>query len=201
MWYACREKGGIFLEADILLWIQNSLRSDFLTPLMRFVTMLGDKGWFFILTAFILLVIPKTRKIGFACALALILHLLAVNLLLKPLFFRVRPYDAIIELENLVGIQPDGSFPSGHAAASFAVSTVLLLRGKKALSIPMTVLAVAISFSRLYVGVHYPTDVLAGAAVGILFGFIAVRIADSLWEKMCSFLKKGTEKLFGKKKE
>lgn len=171
------------MEAQILLWIQNNLRNDVLTPFMKVVTMLGNKGWFFILVSLILLCLPKTRKTGLACALSLILHLLAVNLCLKPLIFRARPYDVIPGLVNIIEKQSDASFPSGHTAAAFAVTTVLLLRADKRLSIPMLVLSVILAFSRLYVGVHYPTDVLAGVLIGVLFGVISVWIVDKIGKK------------------
>ena len=162
------------MEATILLWIQENLRADWLTPVVKGITYLGEAGWFWIALTILLLCLPKTRKIGLCMAVALIFDLLSVNLFIKNLFMRTRPYEMIDGLTRLVGEQSDFSFPSGHTAASFAASVVLLLRAPKKLSVPMFILAILISLSRLYVGVHYPTDILGGALIGSLCAFAAV---------------------------
>ena len=162
------------MEAEILLWIQNCVRADWLTPLVKCITYLGNAGFIWILLSLMLLLIPRQRRLGCMCASALVFDLLSVNLLVKNLFARTRPYEVIEGLTNLIGKQSDFSFPSGHTAASFAVATVLVMRAPKKLSIPAAVLAVIISLSRLYVGVHYPTDVLGGVFIGILCGVAAV---------------------------
>ncbi len=162
------------MEASILLWIQENLRADWLTPIMKGITYLGEFGWFWIALTLLLLCLPKYRKIGLCCAAALLFDLLAVNIAFKNIFMRTRPYEVIDGLTRLVGEQSDFSFPSGHTAASFAVAVVLLLRAPKKLSVSMLVLAILISFSRLYVGVHYPTDILGGAAIGVFCALAAV---------------------------
>ena len=100
--------------------------------------------------------------------LALVCGLIVCNLTLKPLVARIRPYD-MRPIDNML-TEPmhDFSFPSGHTIASFEAAIVLLIRNKR-FGIPATVLAAVISFSRLYLYVHYPTDVLFGAALGALF--------------------------------
>ena len=105
-------------------------------------------------------------------ALALVLGLLIGNLTLKPLIARIRPYDANPDVTLLIDRLSDYSFPSGHTLASFEAAAVLLLQ-YRAKAIPALVLALLIAFSRLYLYVHYPTDVLAGALLGVAFAFLA----------------------------
>ena len=181
------------MEANILLWIQENLRADWLTPIVKCITYLGNGGIFWISLTLLLLILPKYRKVGAMSATSLIFDLLSVNVLIKNLVARARPYTQIEGLINIIGEQSDFSFPSGHTAASFATVTVLLLCAPKKLSIPMTVLAVLISLSRLYVGVHYPTDVLGGVVIGVVCGVAAVYFVKWIWKKIEKKIKKKKE--------
>ncbi len=172
------------MEAVILIWIQENLRAPWFDPIVKGITYLGEAGWFWILLSLVLILTKTYRKTGIECGTSLVLHLILVNGVAKNLFRRVRPYEVIDGLINLVGKQSDFSFPSGHTAASFAVAVVLLLRAPKKISIPAIVLAVLISLSRLYVGVHYPTDVLGGAIIGTLCAFLAVWLVDAVEKKI-----------------
>jgi len=168
-------------DLPILDWIQANLQSELLDTVMPIITMLGDAGIFWIICSVILMFIPKTRKIGFGMAIAMALGLLVCNVTLKPLIARIRPYDYQIQVlkkewtdfllagKLLVETPHDFSFPSGHTIASFEACTVLML-GNKKLGIPATILAIAIAFSRMYLYVHYPTDVIASVILGSLFG-------------------------------
>lgn len=116
------------------------------------------------------------RKQGGSAAwglLALVLSLLFNNMLLKHLIARSRPYDCIRGLIPLITPPTDYSFPSGHTAASFAVGVLLFRKLPKRYGIPALVLAALIGFSRLYLGVHYPSDVLAGALLGTGISYAA----------------------------
>ena len=104
---------------------------------------------------------------------------LATNVLLKNLVHRIRPYVALENLSILVSEPSDWSFPSGHATASFAAAWALFRLAPKKVGVPALLLAILIALSRLYEGVHYPTDVLAGAAIGILSGESSVRLIRS----------------------
>ena len=170
------------LDGEILLQIQQHLRSDMLTPFMKSVTFLGNGGWFWILCAVVLLVIPKTRKTGCAAALSLIFGAIVTNLLLKNIVARPRPFAEIEALIPLITKPKDFSFPSGHTTASFAVALVMLRMLPKKFGIPAVVLAALVAFSRLYLGIHYPTDVLAGALVGWLSALCAMKLVFC-WEK------------------
>ena len=163
------------LDGEILLQIQQHLRTDMLTPFMKIVTFLGNGGWFWILCAVILLAVPKTRKTGYAAVLSLIFGVIVTNLLLKNIVARPRPFAEIGALIPLIAKPTDFSFPSGHTTASFAVALVMLRMLPKKIGIPAVVLAALVAFSRLYLGVHYPTDVLAGFVVALVGSSLAVR--------------------------
>ena len=170
----------IQIEGPILLWIQEYLRSDFLTPLMKFITHLGDSGWIWIACAFVLLLLSKERRTGLVMAVSMIFNLLATNLVLKNLLARTRPYEVVEGLHRIIEAPGDFSFPSGHTACSFAAAVVILLMCSKKAGIAAMTLAVLISFSRLYVGVHFPTDVFGGAVVGTLCALLAWKLCGAV---------------------
>ena len=144
--------------------------------------------------AALLVVIPKTRKTGLGMAFAMMIGLLVCNVTLKPLVARIRPYDLQDELGVMIQLlceaQHDFSFPSGHTIASFEAAVVLLKNSKK-MGIPAMILAVLISFSRLYLYVHYPTDVFASIILGALFALIGDAIAGLIAPKLGAGRKKG----------
>jgi undecaprenyl-diphosphatase len=159
-----------------LLFLQENVRNDVLTPIMKFITHLGDKGIFWILLAVILLFFKKTRPLGIMAGIGLAFSVLINNVLIKPNVGRIRPYEVIQGLQLLIEKQHDPSFPSGHSGASFAAAVVFLVKGPKKLGIPAIIVAFLIAFSRLYVGVHYPTDVIAGIITGTFCAIIAMMI-------------------------
>ncbi len=156
---------------------------DFLVPL---VTKLGDGGIFWIALAVIFLFFKKTRKTGLAMGFALIFGLLVGNLTLKPLVGRIRPYDIAgyeaIREALLVAPLEDFSFPSGHTLASFEGATAIFMFNKK-WGIGAYVIAVLVAFSRLYLFVHYPTDVLAGLILGVTFGILGSMLSRFIFSK------------------
>lgn len=164
------------LDGEILLLIQRYLRMDMLTPFMKSVTFLGNGGWFWILCAVVLLAVPKTRKTGYAAALSLIFGTVVTNLLLKNIVARPRPFAEIEALIPMITKPKDFSFPSGHTTASFAVALVMLRMLPKKFGIPAVVLAALVAFSRLYLGVHYPTDVLTGFVIALVGSMLSVWI-------------------------
>lgn len=143
---------------------------------MPLISALGSGGAIWIAFAVVMIVIKKTRKAGIQVGVALILCLVLSNLILKSLIARDRPFiqDPMAEQLGYLIAGPTGgySFPSGHSVSSFAAATAIFLWNKK-FGAGAYVLAALIGFSRLYNFVHFPTDVLCGALVGILFGVIA----------------------------
>lgn len=157
-------------ELKILDWIQN-IRTPVGDVIMPFVSALGNAGMIWVLLAIILLFIPKTRKSGIILAMALLLDLILCNIILKNVFARMRPCDINTAIQLLITKPDDFSFPSGHTAAAFASVSSLYFAGKKMLWKPALVLAIFIAFSRMYLYVHYPTDILGGIVVGIVAGY------------------------------
>lgn len=178
----------VSFDLPILDWIQANLKNDILDVIMPIITLFGDGGIFWIACAVLLLIFPKTRKIGLGMGFALILGLIVCNITLKPLVGRIRPYDFQMEhfqkeILLLTERMNDYSFPSGHTIASFEAATVLLKNSKK-MGIPAMILAVLIAFSRLYLYVHYPTDVIFSIFAGILFAFIGDALAAKVAPKL-----------------
>lgn len=169
-------------DLPILDWIAENLRCAFLDTVMPIITLLGDGGAFWIAVAVILLLIPQGRKTGFSMATALLIGLVICNLCMKPLCARIRPYDYQLEyfgkeISLLIEAQHDFSFPSGHTIASFEAATAITVRNKK-WGIAAFVLATLIAFSRLYLYVHYPTDVLCSVILGIGIGILGCKLTD-----------------------
>lgn len=169
-------------DLPILDWIAEHLRCGFLDFVMPIVTALGNGGAIWIAMAALLLLMPKHRKTGAAMAAALLLGLLVCNLTLKPLCARIRPYDYQLKyfgrsIPLLISAPGDYSFPSGHTIASFEGAAVLLIHRKKA-GISAMILACLIAFSRLYLYVHYPTDVLFSMVLGVGFAFLGCLLVD-----------------------
>ena len=169
----------------ILDWIQTHLRCGFLDFIMVPITHLGKSGIFFIVCAVLMLFFPKWRKTGWSIGVALLLGLIVCNIIVKPLVARIRPYDLLEQLgrpiELLTSPEKDFSFPSGHTIAAFEFATAFAIR-KKNWAIPVYVLAVLIAFSRLYLYMHYPTDVFVSVVFGIIFGILGVAIVNAIYK-------------------
>lgn len=169
------------LDGGILLWIQNVVRQDWLDPLVIFYTHLGDAGLLWILLCAGMLFYKPTRKAGVAGLLALAIGFLCTNVVLKHLVGRPRPW---LDVAGLIPIVQEGdpnSFPSGHTCASFAAAAAWWkLAPWKGMKVTGLVMAACMGLSRLYVGVHYPSDVLVGALVGTLSGLLAWKVCQCI---------------------
>ena len=166
-------------EINILYWIREHLTCPFLDGILPPISALSAHGEIWILLALALIAIPKTRRAGVTMAVTLILCLCIGNLTLKPLIARVRPYD-VVDVPLLVEKLSDFSFPSGHTLASVGAATALTLYYRRFGMAALT-LAAVIAFSRLYLFVHYPTDVVAGALLGVALAFLARFIVCRVW--------------------
>lgn len=156
-----------------------TLRSGFLDSFMPKVTVLGNAGIFWILLSLLLICYPKTRKCGLTMALALAAALVLGNFILKPGVARLRPFLADTSIALLIPPPEDFSFPSGHTYAGIA-SAIVLWRYNWKVGIPAMVLAILIAFSRMYLQVHFPTDILGGVILGILCAALAIWLAGLL---------------------
>lgn len=168
------------LDGTILLWLQNHMRNEILTPFFILITRLGDKGSIWIAITIILLICKKTRKTGIMSALALIFATTFNNLVLKGIFERTRPYEVVEGLNCVIENMKSFSFPSGHTSSSFAAATILYTQLPRRYGIPAFILASLIAFSRMYLGVHYLTDIIGGMLTGIVSAFIVIFIYNKI---------------------
>lgn len=161
-------------DASVLLLIQEHLRTAVGDVLLPLWSNLGNAGLIWIAAAAVLLCFRRTRRAGILALAAMALNLLAVNVVLKHLVSRARPWLVVEGLETLLRSNDPNSFPSGHTSAAFAFAASMCLHldagWGKALAVAAAVL---MGWSRIYVAVHFPTDVLAGAVIGILCGLLA----------------------------
>lgn len=176
------------MDIAILDAIQTHLRSPFLDTVMLLITYVGDLALVWLIAAAVLVATPKHRRYGVAVLVAVAATAALGMFVLKPLFGRPRPF-VTYEFFGLLIPPPSGdSFPSNHAMVSFAAAAVLCCvpgkgKGVVALKVTAVVVACLIAFSRLYLYVHYPTDILAGALIGIAVGFASVWIVKRPWSK------------------
>lgn len=160
----------MIFELEILDFIQNNMKTGFLDFSMPLITKLGNFGVIWFVLALVLMIVPKTRRFGGVLFIALLVDGIFTNVIFKPLFARPRPF-AQNELINLLINKPnDYSFPSGHASVSFTAVGVFYHMKNKFKSLVL-LLASLIAFSRLYLYVHYPSDILGGMGLGVFIGF------------------------------
>lgn len=171
----------VAMEFKILDFIQG-IRTPVGDAVMCLITKLGDAGIIWIVFAVVLLLRQKTRKTGSIVLAALCVDLIFCNGILKNLFARIRPFDVNTQITLLIEKPTDFSFPSGHTAASFASAAALYFSGERKLWKPALVLACLIAFSRLYLYVHYPTDVLGGILAGIAAGYAGYVLVQQWFE-------------------
>lgn len=195
----------LHFDLSVFSWIQ-SIQNPVLTTILKIITTLGDDGIIFILIGIILLCTKKYRKAGVAVLAALIVMEVGNNLVLKELFARPRPFNLaeldpvkydwwaeVYKFPEIVSRPSSYSFPSGHTSSAFAAMVAVLWYDRK-IGIPGTVFAFLMGFSRIYVEVHYCTDVIAGALVGIVYALLGVLIAKYLFP----IIDKALSKLFAK---
>lgn len=182
---------GAFLEAvttwdaSVITAIYENVHSAFLTMFFRIVTLLGEGGIFWIAVAVILLFFKKTRRSGICIGASLLIGVIVGNGIIKNVVARPRPYDAIAGIESVVSHLSDYSFPSGHSLCCFEAATALAMNRTK-WAITAYVGAVLVAVSRLFLFVHYPTDVICGALLGVLFGVLGSLAAGAIYDRVCA---------------
>ena len=173
------------LDGKLLLWLREIVCHPALDEGMRFVSKLGDHGMIWIVIGVLFLLMGFWKKVwfrnGFLVLFSLLADLILCNKMLKPLFDRTRPY-YVLDYEPLIPPVGDASFPSGHTAVSFAAATAIYAINRK-WGIAAYAFAVLMGFSRLYLGVHFPLDVLGGAVVGTVAAKIVIGLMKRRNEK------------------
>ena len=160
------------IELEILDKIADLLHSSFFDMVMPKISALGDAGWIWILFAVLFLIRKQDRKTGLTMILALIFSLITANMLLKPFVARARPFQINTAVDLLIAAPRDYSFPSGHTQSSFAAASAMYFNKRKAGTAAL-LLASLIGLSRLYLYLHFLSDVIAGAAIGYMLGGLA----------------------------
>lgn len=176
------------IDFSILYFIQDNIRCAFLDVVLPFLTNLCNNGEIWIVCGIVLLFFKKYRRYGIFVLVALLLGALVGNEIIKPLVGRIRPCNSVSILpEMLVKVPTSFSFPSGHTVSSVVSATVITRANKKFgfVAIPVAIL---IAFSRLYVFVHYPSDVLVGAILGFVIGYAVVSFGNKIFDKYSLFL-------------
>lgn len=161
------------IDDSILLYINNNMHGQIMDKAMIFITSLGNAGFIWIVITVFLISNKKYRNAGLMALGALILSTLLGEGIIKHIFHRMRPSDVIPAANLLISKPLSYSFPSGHTASSFAAAGVLAKYFKK-YTLELYCLASLIAFSRLYLYVHYPTDILAGIILGLLCSRITI---------------------------
>ena len=156
------------IDLSIMMFVQEHLRSTIGNAVMVFITHLGDGGWLWIAIGVLLLLFKKTRVAGFSVLISLAINALFTNITLKDLIARPRPFHVSDAIMPLIAHPSSFSFPSGHTSGSLTAAFALYKTMPKKIGVPAMILASLIGLSRIYVGVHYPTDVIGGLAVAIV---------------------------------
>lgn len=193
-------------DGKFLIGIQKLLNADWLTPVMKAITFLGEKGIFWICVCLLLIMFRRTRRLGIICAVSLAFTFICCNLIIKPAVDRTRPRIMFREVVRYLEPPGDASFPSGHSANAMGPAWAMFiasmpLRGKSYDEVPClgwrgdgvspkavhgfgaaaVVLALLIGLSRLYLGMHYPSDVASGLLLGMICAtvmFRAIRLIE-----------------------
>ncbi len=164
-------------ELEVLDFIKDHIKNGFLDTVMPIITMCGNLGIFWVAVALIISAKAKYRRCSITMLIGLIAGVLIGNLFIKNAVRRDRPC-WIIELQNMLIDNPqDFSFPSGHTLSSFCAAAILFYYDKR-LGIPSFGIAALIAFSRMYLYVHFPTDIVGGALLGIVIACLTIKITD-----------------------
>lgn len=166
-------------DVQILNLINNYCHNPIMDKIMTTITSIGNAGFIWIVIALILIITPRYREVGIMTLCALILNAILGELILKNIFERSRPFDILDDIILLIKTPISFSFPSGHTASSFAAVGIIGAMIKKYKWYALS-LAILIAFSRMYLFVHYPTDIIGG----IILGIFSSRIVLKVWPRL-----------------
>ncbi len=167
------------MDLLILNFIQENCHNGFTDTIFPFITMMGDSGLIWVLIGIALAITKKYRKAALILFASLILTHIIGGLILKPIVARPRPFVTFPDVTLLINAPNEFSFPSGHAGSSFAAATILWKANRK-FGIPALVLASLIAFSRVFLFVHYPMDIIVGAILGVLCALICWKLCKKM---------------------
>lgn len=178
----------IIQNADVaaVRFIREYIACPVLDFIMPYVTLLGDKGIFCIVVAIVLIIVNKgkSRKAGTVMLCAIVMGFLVGNLAIKPLVHRARPCWIDSGITLLIENPHDYSFPSGHTLVCFETAVPVCMYFGKKWGAFAIVIACLVAFSRLYLYVHFPTDILAGALLGTAFVLVARFLTEKAYAKV-----------------
>lgn len=177
------------MDGKILFLLQEQVRNEYFTPILKWITHSGDMGFIWIISAIGLLIYKKTRTIGILAMMAILLYALIGSGFLKNIIQRERPFDALDGLTLLTGRPSGYSFPSGHTGIAFAAASIYLRYLPRKYGMGAMVLAALMGFSRLYLGAHYPSDVIVAAFLGGISALFIIRLSRYINEKQISTIK------------
>lgn len=185
--------GAAGLDFSVLYWMQG-LHTPFLDQIMPVLTAVGNSGLGFVALGAVLLCMKKTRKTGFLVLLSLLAGFLIGNVAIKNLVMRPRPCWIDQTVPMLIAVPGDFSFPSGHTLAAFETAVTVFLADRR-WGTPLLIFAAVMGLSRLYLFVHFPTDVLSGMALGIFIAWFVRRIVEKyrIYAILESTIKKNAE--------
>jgi undecaprenyl-diphosphatase len=170
------------IDNAVLEFIRVHMSSGILDSTMPFITRLGSGGLVWIAAALFFLASKKYRTDGLLLIISLLLSVLIGDIILKPLIARIRPFDVNTAVQLLIAKPTDFSFPSGHSMSSFAAAVVIFHTNNK-MGIAAFILAALIAFSRLYLYVHYPSDIIGGILIGVLISITTINIFNLKMKK------------------
>lgn len=174
------------LDCGVIRFVFDNVKCDFLDGIMGGVTMLGDNGLIWIFLTVLMIAAGKSfRKTGFAAAVSLGISAILCNAVIKPYVGRIRPYD-LLNLPIAVERLSDFSFPSGHTTAAFAFAVAVYMFNRRMGRLAL-ICAALMALTRIYLCVHYPTDVLGGIILGSLCGILGQRIILKIYENKKSY--------------
>ena len=161
-------------DESLLLKIQRHRRGGVMDLIMKIFTSLGNGGAIWIAASVLMLFRERTYTAGMCSGIALIFSVVITNLMLKPFFARPRPYVTMDDYIPLLTSNDRNSFPSGHTCGAFSAGIAwAVMLPNPWLRLAAVAQAVVMGYSRLYVGVHYPSDVLSGAVIGCVCAALA----------------------------